>query len=175
MYIRDIRGNLVNLADKDIEILSCRPFGDYDAEVRAMGPVGGWWQAEETDIRAQYTLHCGTLAECRDFLGVLASKLGPVIDILGTSTPRPQEPESQPGKVTVCEHHHSATVGLLRPPMTRKLFEYEDLNTGPYIRFGGSQLFLYRRCWWGNWKSFSFDADGAFAICTPWFMWYPWW
>lgn len=102
MYIRDIRGNLVNLVDKDIEILSQLSFSEYEAEVRACGPVGGWWQAEETDIRAQYTLHCGTAAECRDFVSMLASKIGTVLAIECSSTKRPEEPAPKPNKANDC-------------------------------------------------------------------------
>jgi hypothetical protein len=53
----------------------------------------------------------------------------------------------------------------------------EMLNTGPHILVGRSELFIYRRCWQHDWwrrESWGFDADGVFAICTPWFMWYPW-
>lgn len=57
------------------------------------------------------------------------------------------------------------------------MMEIEMLHTGPYLRLGKMELFLFRRCWWGDWRAgnaYSLDADGVFAIATPWFLWYPW-
>lgn len=50
--------------------------------------------------------------------------------------------------------------------------KYEDMNTGPMISVGPMTLFVWRKCYRSS--SFSFDADGVFAIVTPWFMLYPW-
>lgn len=50
--------------------------------------------------------------------------------------------------------------------------EIKHYETGPYIRLGCVQLFLFRLQYWGN--EWGLEADGAFAIRTPWFLLYPW-
>lgn len=57
------------------------------------------------------------------------------------------------------------------------MWVFEMYNSGPYIKVGRSELFIWRRCYWFpifRRSSWGLDADGVFAICTPWFMWYPW-
>lgn len=53
----------------------------------------------------------------------------------------------------------------------------EDLNTGPMITYGKMTLFIWKECYrgaWYDWRQWGFDADGKFAIRTPWFLFYPW-
>lgn len=54
--------------------------------------------------------------------------------------------------------------------MPEWLWSYADYTTGPYIRFLGFDLFLFRHPFrlakWG------LSADGTFAICGPWFTLY---
>lgn len=50
--------------------------------------------------------------------------------------------------------------------------EIKHYETGPYIRLGRVQLFLFHPEYRG--KDWGFDADGVFAIRTPYFLLYPW-
>lgn len=50
----------------------------------------------------------------------------------------------------------------------------EDLATGPMITCGRMTLFIWKKWCRGGWRDWGFDADGRFAILTPWFLFYPW-
>lgn len=101
MYIRDVNDNLVTLDGKDICISIDKDGynwrtrdGDtkYDAAVITYSSAGAFG---ENDSHTEYYLHWGTVAECRDFMKILAAKLGPVLSIECSSTPRPERIESK--------------------------------------------------------------------------------
>lgn len=53
----------------------------------------------------------------------------------------------------------------------------EDMHTGPMFTCGRMTLFVWAGWCRGKWydrKQWGLDADGIFAIRTPWFMLYPW-
>jgi len=52
-----------------------------------------------------------------------------------------------------------------------------EYNTGWCLKLWRSELWINRRCYQGQWwkrNEWGLDADGVFAIVTPWGMWYPW-
>ncbi len=91
MYILDVRRNIVNLVDKDIEIRSLAEWEKYDYSIVALGPVGGFWTHEEIEIRSEYILHQGTKVECQQFLNELGELLSIQAIAAVSSTRKPTE------------------------------------------------------------------------------------
>lgn len=84
MWIFDLQGQLINLSNKDICIYQFdSPNAEFEANVYA--------QSDGVD-GASYTLHQGTMAECRDFVAELASRLN-VVKVYASSTPN-EKPDS---------------------------------------------------------------------------------
>ena len=50
------------------------------------------------------------------------------------------------------------------------MFKFEDHTCDWYFKILWIDLFIWKLDMSGNW---SLEADGIFAICTPWFMVYP--
>lgn len=67
-FIFDIEGQLINLSNKDIYFWSYGTSGKFEAAVKAAGLSQG-------DYDAEYILHQGTMAECRDFMSKLGGQL----------------------------------------------------------------------------------------------------
>lgn len=86
-FIFDIEGQLVNLSNKDICIYRFdSPNAEFEANVYA--------QSDGVD-GASYTLHRGTMAECRDFMARLGSQLlAERIEVSSTPNEKPVEPKS---------------------------------------------------------------------------------
>lgn len=84
-FIFDVEGQLINLSNKDICIYQFGMGAEFEAHVFATSDAGV----------AEYTLHRGTMAECRDFMARLGSQLlAERIEVSSTPNEKPVEPKS---------------------------------------------------------------------------------
>ena len=123
---------------------------NYEAEICFLGPIGGFWESEQADIREKTRVYSGTYEQCKDSLDRLSASLDAFcLPISQIGTPK-----------HICEHCNK-TVGIKR--------EFQTIPGSGYSKTAGVYMCedCYQKgdiCHWCGYLVEVNDGDNAYTV-----------